>query len=194
MTTIDISLSRAHKIAERLKTRGNELFTEAFGLAKSTNVTGTTGESQIERLADNASRAMQLLELSDRFLRGAATVRAAISQQNAARGIDRLLCELDAVNRLLVHARSLHAEATQKSAVPLAELPGFKSLAADSAYSAGVDVQVLSPAQERALAARIEQLQQESFELTDRMAELNGPRLSFELDDELAAAVIGRIR
>ena len=91
MTTIEISLSRAHKIGERLKTRGTELFNEAFSMAKASQIAGTSGEQQIARLAEKAARAMQLHAESERYMRAAAAVRAAISRENSARGIDKLL-------------------------------------------------------------------------------------------------------
>ena len=71
----------------------------------------------------------------------------------------------------------------------------FKSLFTEASYgNTGVDVQVLSEEHAQLLSEQVSRLQRESFDLTDRMAELNGPRVAIELEDDLAAAVMGRLR
>ncbi len=192
MTTIEISLSRAHKVAERLKARATELFEQAHRLGQVSNVKGVSGQAQVDRLAEQARLSMSLLAESERFMRATAAVRHIISRENQTRGIDRLLAELEVVNRLVVQRRSMLAEAKGGS-VPLLELLGFKSLGKESVYgSDGVEVRVLGPEQERVLEERLADLQRESFDLTDRIAELNGPRVKIELEDDIASHVVAR--
>jgi hypothetical protein len=192
MTIIEISLSRAHKVAERLKARATELFEQAYRLGQVSNVKGVSGQAQVDRLAEQARLSISLLVESERFMRATAAVRHIISRENQARGIDRLLAELEVVNRLVVQRRSMLAEAKGGS-VPLLELLGFKSLGKESVYgSDGVEVRVLGPEQERLLEERLADLQRESFDLTDRIAELNGPRVKIELEDDIASHVVAR--
>lgn len=66
---ITLSLSRAHKIAERLKAKATELTSEAERLARSVGLSGkTAGKSQTERLASQVAEANAgrfALELDD---------------------------------------------------------------------------------------------------------------------------------
>ena len=91
MATLQITLSRAHKIAERLKQKIGEMHAEAVSQARTVTVTGVTGDSQVQRLVEQGERAMALTARADRFIVALAALRAQIGAQNEARGISAML-------------------------------------------------------------------------------------------------------
>ncbi len=191
MTTVQISLSRAHKVAERLKTRASECFAEALSLSRPQSVNGTTGETQVARLKAQAERALELLGLGETYSRALATLRARIGRENEARGINAMLAELDGVNRILGQKKAVLEQAKDDGITP-DELAAYKPLAgAERSLMMGVTVRVLDDAVRERLAADVAALQKQAFSLSDRIAEANAQRMSIELDDVLAAEVIG---
>ncbi len=190
MTRIDVSLARTHKIAERLKTRASELFKEAQANAQVTHVNGTTGDSHVQRLAAQGQKAIELSARGERYLRAAATVRAAIGRENQARGINDLLAQLDAVNRLAAHKKELLEQAKADGIEP-SELAVYKPLNGSEARYGGIAVNVLGAQARTELESAVSTLQREAFQLSDRIAEANAARMALELDEDIALEVTG---
>lgn len=188
MTILDVSLSRTHKIAERLKARATELLAEALTLSHPVSVTGT-GTAQGQRLAGQGQRALERTEMGQRFLRAGATVRTVIARANEARGINDLLAQLDAVNRLVTHHKSLLEQAKQ-AGISAEELETFQPLNTQSLHY-GVTVNVMANDVRTKVESQLAVLQREAFQLADRIAEANAGRLKLELDDDIAAEVTG---
>lgn len=190
MTRIEVSLARTHKIAERLKTRAAELFKEAQTLGQVAHVNGTTGDSHVQRLVQQGAQAMALSARGERYVRAAASVRAAIGRENQARGINDLLAQLDAVNRLVAHKKELLEQAKAEGIEP-AELAVYKPLNGSEARYGGIAVNVLGETARNALSAAVAALQREAFQLSDRIAEANAARLALDLDEDIASEVTG---
>jgi hypothetical protein len=191
MAKIEISLSRLHKVAERLKNKATELMAEAISQAQAVHVAGSTGDAHIQRLTEQGAAAMTLSEQAERYLRIHGDVRAVIGRENQSRGINGLLAQQETVNRVVAHLKGIleHAKA---SGIAPAELSAYKPLNPDSRYSTGnITVVVVSAEQRTALEDRIKKLQREAFQLSDKVAEANAPRLTLELDDDIAAEVTG---
>ncbi len=188
MTILDVSLSRTHKIAERLKTRATELLAEALALSQPVSVTGT-GTAQGQRLAAQGQRALDRSEQGQRYLRAGAQVRTVIAKANDARGINDLLAQLDAVNRLVTHHKSL-LEQCKQSGISAEELESFQPLSSQSLHY-GITVNVMANDIRTKVEAQLATLQREAFQLADRIAEANAGRLTLELDDDIAAEVTG---
>ncbi len=192
MTRIEISLSRAHKIAERLKTQAADLSKEALAQAQVTHIAGITGDAHIQRLSAQGDKAMALSAKSERYLRVMADVRTVIARENEARGINALLARLDVVNRLVTQKKELLEQAKSDGIEP-SELASYKPLMGSEArsYSAGVAVNVLGQTRREVLEAALSQLQREAVQVSDRIAEANAARLALELDDDIAVEVTG---
>lgn len=192
MTRIEISLSRAHKIAERLKTQAADLSKEALSQAQTAHIAGITGEAHIQRLSAQGDKAMALSAKSERYLRVMAEVRTVIARENEARGINGLLARLDVVNRLVTQKKELLEQAKSDGIEPM-ELATYKPLMGSEArsYSSGVAVNVLGQVRREALESALSQLQREAVQLSDRIAEANAARLALELDEDIALEVTG---
>lgn len=190
MTRIEVSLARTHKIAERLKTRAAEFFKDAQAQGQVAHINGTTGDAHIQRLTQQGSQALALSSRGERYLRAAATVRAAIGRENQARGINDLLAQLDAVNRVLAHKKELLEQAKADGIEP-SELAGYKPLTGNEARYGGIAINVLGESARTELSSAISTLQREAFQLSDRIAEANAARLALELDEDIAGEVTG---
>ncbi len=190
MTLVQISLSRAHKVAERLKTRATECFTEAQSLSRPQSVNGTTGDTQVARLKAQGTRALELLAQGETYTRALAALRARIGRENEARGINAMLAELDGVNRILAQKKAVLEQAKDDGITP-DELVAYKPLTGERSLMMGITVRVLSTEARDSLAADVAALQKQAFSLSDRIAEANAQRMSVEMDDVLAAEVIG---
>ena len=191
MATLQITLSRTHKISERLKARATEFFKEALILGQVARESGSSGESHVQRLTEQGQKALALSEKAERYSRITAEVRAVIGRENETRGINALLARLDAVNRILAHKKELLEQAKSAGIAP-AELLTFKPLAgSDSRFNSVIQVKVLDDAAQQVLEKSVAALQREAFQLADQVAEANAARLTLTLDDDIAAEVTG---
>ena len=191
MATLQITLSRTHKISERLKARATEFFKEALTLGQVARESGSSGESHVQRLTEQGQKALALSEKAERYSRITAEVRAVIGRENETRGINALLARLDAVNRILAHKKELLEQAKSAGIAP-AELLTFKPLAvSESRFNSGIQVKVLDDAAQQVLEQSVAALQREAFQLADQVAEANAARLTLTLDDDIAAEVTG---
>lgn len=190
-TTIKVSLSRMHKIADRLKDLSSKLFQESSELARNEAVSGYAGEAQIARFEAKAARSMELSEKAERYVRAAIEVRAAIGRENETRGVNALLTSLEGVKRLTAHNKEL-LEHAKTAGIPPAELASYKPIAGtESRFGGGLSISILGAERRAIIEKRLGELQRESFSLSDRIAEQNAPRMDFEMDADIAAEVQG---
>lgn len=191
MAQLSISLSRAHKIAERIKARMNELFTEALTLGSLQNVSGVTGEAQVTKLAEQGARAVDALARAEKYSVAHAELRASIGRENDSRGIDAMLARQQHLNRVVSNLKALIAQGKTSGITP-AELGSYKPLAESNRFGhTVVGVVVLTAGQVAELEQRLAQVQRDAFALSDQVAEANAARFTLELDDEIAAEVSG---
>lgn len=189
--TFTITISRAHKIAERLGARQGEVRAEADSLAAQVTITGQT-EGQVQRLQDQAGRAMALVDHCESLAIAQSLVRAAIGRANAQHGVNDTLAQIEANKKTLACIDPIlknQTESVRGSLVRLNELSSYKPLAQnDSLLGRGnvVQVSILSDEQMSHLKARKEALERRNFSLSDKLADLNGKLVTFELESELA--------
>lgn len=189
MTQLTVSLSRAHKIAERIKTRMNELTAEATNQMGTQSVAGVGGEAQIAKLQGMAVMGMASLDEAMVYSNAYAKLRAAIGEQNHVRGINAMLADLEALNRTMGTLKSVLSGISAKAIAPT-ELAEYKPLST-SGINASIAVTVLSPVQVKQLAERQASAQREAFALSDRIAEANAKSFVVELPDAVTAVVTG---
>ena len=194
MAKVEISASRLHKVAERLKVIANEALSTSQRLSQNVILTGVGGESQVERLKGQAEEARVAGSKGERYLRECSRVRVLIGKHNEEHGVNALMAQLDVVNKLIVHKKFLLEQAKQVGAIAPEELLDYKVVVnSESRYggSSGVSVNVLGASGVSALEEELSALQREAFVLSDKMAELNAKRISVELDDGVAKEVLG---
>ncbi len=189
MQRIEVTLSRMHKIAERLKSLANEANAEALRLGSAELVSGKAA-GQVERLKERAKRALDLSRQGGEYTMALATVRAVIGAENARHGISDLLAKQDAVNQVLGHARAMLA-ACKEGTVLLSELESYQPLEKDSAFHRGIQVRVMGPDFAEFFEREIKRLQREAFGLSDKIAEANARRVQVDLPKDIAETVLG---
>lgn len=189
MTQLTVSLSRAHKIAERIKTRMNELTAEATTLMGNQTVSGVGGEAQIVKLQGMAAKGFAALDQALLYSDAFAKLRSAIGVQNQARGINEMLAELEALNRAMGTLKTVLSGTSAKAIAP-SELAEYKPLST-SGIHASITVAVMSPEQVKALTERHAKAQRDAFALSDRIAEANAKSFMVELPDDIATVVTG---
>jgi hypothetical protein len=189
MTQLTISLSRAHKIAERIKTRMNELAAEATALMGNQSVSGVGGEAQITKLQGMATKGMAALDQALVYSEAFAKLRSAIGAQNQSRGINEMLAELESLNRTMGTLKTVLSSTSAKAIAP-SELAEYKPLNTSNMH-ASIAVAVLAPEQVNYLTDRHAKAQREAFALSDRIAEANAKSFTVDLPDDIAAVVTG---
>lgn len=191
MAVIELSLSRAHKVAERLKSASKEAFGEAISLAAPQTIRGVAGKAHVERLQAQEARAMALMNRAELLSQALVSVRTRIGQENETRGISGMLAELEGLNRLISQRKELLAYAKEDS-LSIAELSDYRQFGTGESPSPyGVQVRMLSDAARSQLEEAIAVAQREAYALSDRIAEANARRMSLELDDAIAQEVTG---
>lgn len=189
MAKIEVSLTRAHKIAERLKQAASALFDESKALAQPVALQGVVGDAQVQRLKAQGERVMALATRAQAYTRAAASVRSTIGMENASRGISNLMAELDATNRILAVQKDL-LTASKSMAVQASDLLETQAQSNDaSRVGYYVSVRVLTESDRQALELEVAALQREAYSLSDRIAEANAARVTLELADEMVKEV-----
>lgn len=188
--TLQVSLSRAHKIAERLKEHAQEHQREAARLAAATTVTGVAGEAQLARLRAQSSQALARLAQADQYWAALAQVRAAIGAENEKRGVNAMLAELDATQKRVSVRKDLLSRADD-SAMPLSELTTFQPLNAENRLYGGVTVRMLDEAGTAQVRQELKDLQRQAVALSDQIASANAGTMSLSLPAEVAEEVAG---
>jgi hypothetical protein len=189
MTQLTVSLSRAHKIAERIKARMTELAAEAATLMGNQTVSGVGGEAQQAKLQGMAAQGAAALDQALQYSDALATLRAAIGAENQARGINAMLAELEALNRTMGMLKNVLSSTSAKAITP-AELAEYKPLSTSSMH-ASIAVTVMTAEQVKDLTERHAKAQREAFALSDRIAEANARSFTLALPDAVAAVVTG---
>lgn len=191
MTTISVSLTRAHKIAERLKAQATQLLQEATVAAHSARLTSVTS-AQAERLNAQGKSVSELIAKAEVFTLATAKVRALISRENEARGISSMLAHLDAHNKLAQQLKSV-VDIAKAGTLELSDVPEVK-LGADAAMVGVMHMVNVVPIEQRqSLQKRLDEHKRKAVQLSDEIAEANAARVSIELDDELAAFATGSL-
>lgn len=187
--TYSLSLSRWHKVAERLARSYAELSQSTRNTLINTQVNGYLGETQVSRL--HAVSEQQLANLERAFLLQDALVqiRQALGEANARVGVTKDLAEYDVLIRRQKFLESILL-AQGNEMIEFSELPQLpKQLVVEDRYDrsrGAVKVRMLTKEAETKLRDQAEQLRQRVYALSDRISDLNRERLVLELPDDIA--------
>lgn len=192
MSQYQITISRAHKVAERLGQRAQEAKEKASKLSEPITLQGYS-DSQIQRFHAQSQELLDLVSQAHRLSTLQASVRAAIGQANASHGVSEALAAIEGNKKTLVLLRAIldnqNGESYSATSVTIDDLLQFKSLGQIDRVPS-VSLRILSAAQKSKLETMVVDLERENFVLNDKLADLNGKTLTIEVDDE-AAHLIG---
>jgi len=189
MASYTLSISRWHKVAERLSRAYTQLTQNARNTFISTKVGGYLGEPQIARLRELAQSEVehlfQAFEIQDSLIQ----LRQAIGDTNARTGVSTLLAEYDALlRRHKLLDTILNSQASNMVSLnELAMLPS--QVMTDGFYErsrSSVVVKVLDAETEARFSQEAETLLAKVYALADQISDLNRERLTFEVSDAIA--------
>lgn len=189
MQTLEISLSRAHKIAERLKDLVKEAVDEVTTQASPVRFSAKPSPSAFTEVQTRANRVLALTENAVEYSKALMLVRSAISVENHKRGIDGKLAELESLKKLGAMYKVMAENAKQEGYLP-SEIAAYSPEGGGYGYSLTVN-----PLRDATVSASIAKLlaesQRKAIQLSDEIAEANAPRVKLELPDAVIAAVTG---
>lgn len=190
MNSYTLSLTRWHKVAERLARTYAELTTGVRNTFNNTQVTGYLGEAQVARLKaqrdqqqDNLRKAFNL---QDTLIR----IRQALGEANAKTGVGKELAEFDALSRRHKLLESILA-AQSSDMVTLGEMPELPDqIALEDRYQnstrGAVRIRLMDDGVQQSLTKEAETLLSRVYALADKISDLNKERITLEIPEEIA--------
>lgn len=189
--TYTLSLSRWHKVAERLSRTYTELTSGVRNTYNNTQINGFLGVAQVARLKEDADSEMANLRRAFQLQDALISIRQAIGQANAQTGVAKELAEYDALTRRHKLLGSI-LTAQSSDMVGFDEMPQLpKQLVSEDRYDrsrGALRVRMLDVSTELALRAEATELQARVYALADRISDLNREALELSLPEEIALA------
>ncbi len=186
-----LSLSRWHKVAERLAREYTETISAVRGAYTTTTVPAWLGESQEEELHAQSRQAAERLEWAFRLQDGIAAVRKGLGDANAAQGVTAALADHDVLGRRLKVLTDLIAvqSAEMVGIDQLKNVPERLPLEPDR-YDRrqGIRVRLMDHDTLQKLRARAESVRAEYYALADQINEKNRFKMMLALPAEIARA------
>jgi hypothetical protein len=181
--SISVSLSRAHKLAERLKVGASRKYNEAFSKLQPRQVLSSILGTVSEELEADLQKGLTLLEEARSWNRAYSELRAAIGEANQKYGVNALLAKHDAINREMSWLQGVVQE-VRPGAV---SIESAKGATFDSAY---VNILVLPREAQNKLEDKLSELRREAFEVSDLIAAANTNKVTVALPPEVLSQII----
>lgn len=183
------TLTRWHKVAERLTKEFNELSKSVKNSLTNTFVTEYLGEQQEKRLTQLRDNCLTQLDRSMLIQDVVVAIRQALSAANERTGISRELAEYDKrVKRANLLTSIVQAQVPEL--ISISELKSVKNPACSDDYSnrgkSRIAVGLLEGEQLSALRERTAAATAAMYSQADHVAELNKAQLTLELPVDIA--------
>jgi hypothetical protein len=190
--THTLTLSRWHKVAERLSRDYTETVFKAKQVLTQTRVSAYVGESQEEALREQSSDWSARLERAFRLQDGIGDIRRVLGDANTQYGVTALLAEFDKLNR----RQKVLTELIEGQTADMIAIGELKHIPAD--YIAEGDnydrrrpqlrVRMLERPDVSRLRQELDAVRARAYALADEIAERNKATLKLELTEEVASA------
>lgn len=191
MTSYTLSLSRWHKVAERLSRTYTELTQSVRNTYSNTQVSGYLGDTQVARIRELGQAEVQNLQRAFSIHDALIQIRQSIGDINAKTGVSRELAEYDALMRRHKLLETI-LNAQTADMVGLDEIARLPSqIVQEDRYDRSrtmIKVKVLAAETESELRQEAEILRARAYALSDRISDLNRERLTLELPEAIATA------
>ena len=190
--TYTLTLTRWHKVAERLAREYGEAVSESRSTLTQTAISAYLGEEQEEFLQTQTQTALTNLDRAFRIQDAVAHVRHLVGDANVREGVSAKLAEFDKLNRR-VKALSEVVESQSSDMVSVTQLRSIpKDYVADGAsYDSKrprIKVRMLDTQALERLSDQLSNARKASYALSDEVSDLNKAKLSIELESEVASA------
>lgn len=185
-----LTLSRWHKVAERIKAAIKESEARAVAAFTATAISPWNKEGVETKAFEIAARGKADIALVESGLSAVAAIRAALARRNAELGIGDKLAEADAVSRRAALYRTIVDKQSADMVRPedMRHVPALT--ANDEPYfmrrgGASITLAIAEPPFLEELRLKLAADQARSHALLDEVADLNRSKLELELPDEL---------
>ena len=190
--TYTLTLTRWHKVAERLAREYGESVSESRSTLTQTAISAYLGEEQEEFLQTQTQTALANLDRAFQIQDAVAHVRHLVGDANVREGVSAKLAEFDKLNRR-VKALSEVVESQSSDMVSVTQLRSIpKDYVADGAsYDSKrprIKVRMLDTQALERLADQLSNARKAAYALSDEVSDLNKAKLSIELESEVASA------
>lgn len=186
--TKTFTLSRAHKLVERLTRERDKIFEEISGVVVPLTVNVEGDES---RANEGKAEFGRLLKLAAKIGKAKDVIRDEIAAANSRIGIHvclfkkaDLLAELKSYKGLLQTSLYNQANAIEQDQVPayMARISGMTSMQ-------HVKVKVFTESMKQDLVTKIEQLQRQADKVGDDINDLNANKITVDIDADVAEMI-----
>ena len=190
--TYTLTLTRWHKVAERLARDYGESVSECRSTLSQTLVSAYLGAEQEQFLQNQTQSALANLERAFRIQDAVAHIRHLVGDANVREGVSAKLAEFDKLNRRVkTLAEVVESQSTDMvSVTQLSSIP--KDYVADGAsYDSKrpkIKVRMLSMQELELLDDQLSNTRKAAYALSDEVSDLNKAKLSIELETEVASA------
>jgi hypothetical protein len=192
-----LTLSRWHKVAERINAALRERETEVKAAFTATTISPWNKEGVEEKAAEIARRAADALELIEAGARAVAQIRAALSIRNAELGVSAKLSQAESANR----AAALYKAIIEGQKVDMVRPDSVRALPAVVAGEADtfgftrrtaavVTLQIANAELIGSLREKFAREQARATRLLDEIADLNREKLEIDLPQEVIGIAV----
>ncbi len=190
--TYTLTLTRWHKVAERLARDYGESVSESRSTLTQTVISAYLGEEQEQFLQTQTQSALGSLERAFRLQDAVAHIRHLVGNANVHEGVAAKLAEFDKLNRR-VKALSEVVDSQSTDMVSVTQLRNIpKDYVADGAnYDSKrpkIKVRMLGMQELQTLGEQLDAARQAAYALSDEVSDLNKAKLSIELETDVASA------
>ena len=190
--TYTLTLTRWHKVAERLARDYGESVSESRSTLTQTVVSAYLGEEQEQFLQTQTQNALGNLERAFRIQDAVAHIRHLVGDANVREGVAAKLAEFDKLNR---RVKTL-TEVVDSHSTDMVSVTQLRSIPKDYvADGAGYDskrpkikVRMLDMPELERLASQLGAARKAAYALSDEVSDLNKAKLSIELETDVASA------
>ena len=190
--TYTLTLTRWHKVAERLARDYGESVSECRSTLSQTVISAYLGEEQEQFLQTQTQNALGNLERAFRIQDAVAHIRHLVGNANVHEGVAGKLAEFDKLNRRVkTLSEVVDSQGTDMvSVTQLRSIP--KDYVADGAsYDSKrpkIKVRMLGMQDLEKLASQLDAARKAAYALSDEVSDLNKAKLSIELETDVASA------
>ena len=190
--TYTLTLTRWHKVAERLARDYGESISESRSTLSQTAISAYLGEEQEQFLQAQTQNALGNLERAFRIQDAVAHIRHLVGNANVHEGVAAKLAEFDKLNRR-VKTLSEVVDSQSTDMVSITQLRSIpKDYVADGAnYDSKrpkIKVRMLGMQDLEKLASQLDAARKAAYALSDEVSDLNKAKLSIELETDVASA------
>ena len=188
-TEFTLSLTRWHKVAERLAAFYRETMQDVLRTIGQTTASKYYGDEQALRLTDEADRAWQGMHRAFAAQDMVATIRQALGSANENHSITTELAQVAKLSQRLKSVEELVESQQGHEMLSIEELQDSARTEAAVQVSYGsreyYRVRLMSRERQQALRDQAEEVRGQIFALTDRVNDLNRARITLDVPEEL---------